>query len=62
MNKLLAALLVLGPFAVQAHPGHDAGSDASHLWGTIVLLAVLGLGVWSLRSRRGHRHDREDRR
>lgn len=62
MNTLLAALLLLGPLAAQAHPGHDAGSDASHFWGTIVLLAVLGLGLWSQRSRRRNRHDREDRR
>lgn len=61
MNRFFAALLVLGHLAARAHPGHDAGSDASHFWGTIALLALLGLGLWSLRARGRHRHDREDR-
>lgn len=64
MRFPLIASLLLAATAAGAHPGHDLTSDASHFWGTLALLAVLGLGVWSLRAarRRPQRRDRKDRR
>lgn len=64
-TRLIAPLLLLAATAAGAHPGHDVTSDASHFWGTLALLAVLGLGVWSMRGahrRAQRRDDRKDER
>ena len=63
-TRLIAPLLLLAATAAGAHPGHDLTSDASHFWGTLALMAVLGLGVWGLRGtrRREQRRDRRDGR
>lgn len=61
-TRLITPLLLLAATAAGAHPGHDVTSDASHFWGTLALMAVLGLGVWSLRGSRRRPQRREDRR
>ena len=63
-TRLIAPLLLLAATAAGAHPGHDVTSDASHFWGTLALITVLGLGVWGLRGtrRREQRRDRRDGR
>jgi hypothetical protein len=60
-TRLIAPLLLLATTMAGAHPGHDLTSDASHFWGTVALLAVLGLGVWSRRGTRRRDPQRRDR-
>ena len=63
-TRLIAPPLMLAATGAGAPPGPDVPSDASHFWGTLALMAVLGLGVWGLRGtrRREQRRDRRDGR